>query len=333
MNTKKRLLWIIIPVVLFIAIFFGLLYVNYTNKNYSNQGNVTEITTEEATKLIASPEDALIVVNLDVGHGDCAILHTGTEYGIVDTGPEESRQVVTDYLNANHINEIKFMLITHYDKDHIGNAVEILKNYDVETVFIPDYVSKKALYEPLMLELNNASDVRKINTEYEYKWNDVNIHLYPAGNVADYTKDGEATDNDLSLVSIVSYCNKRLLFLGDVEKDRIKEMLNSGVNYKCDWMKMPHHGREGKKIDKLIDAVHAKFAIVSCGEDDNFIGNENEKYLKDNKVDVFTTLDCNIITKCDGLGLNVMYVKDVAADSVLSLVKETKGMTVIKLFL
>jgi len=324
MSAKKRLFWNIIPIVLFISIISGLLCINDTNKNNFNQYYGTEITTEEVTKLVSSPEDDLVVVNLNVGHGDCAILHAGTEYGIIDTGPEESRQIVTDYLDANCINEIKFMLITHYDKDHIGNAVEILKNYDVETVFIPDYESEKSLYEPLMLQLKNSSDVRVIDTECEYKWNDVNIHFYPARNVADYKKKDASYDNDLSIVSIVSYIDNRLLFLGDVEKNRIKEMLESGVNYKCDWVKMPHHGREGKKVNKLIDAVDAEFAIISCDKDDKFIGNDNEKYLKDNNVEVFTTLDYNIITTCNGLGLKVMYVNDGETDSEAGSAKKTE---------
>ncbi len=328
MSRKKRVSRNIIPIVLFITIFSGLLCIYNTNtinstinSNYFFQNSVTEITTEEATRLVSSPEDNLVVVNLDVGHGDCAVLHAGNEYGIIDTGPEESRQIVTDYLDANRIKKIKFMLITHYDKDHIGNAVEILKNYDVETVFIPDYESEKALYGPLMLELKNISDVRAINAEYEYKWQDVNIHFYPAQNAADYIKNGEASDNNLSLVSIVSYCNNRLLFLGDVEKNRIKEMLGSGVDYKCKWVKMPHHGREGKKVDKLIDAIDAEYAIVSCGMDDDFIGNDNEKYLNDNNVEVFTTLDYNIITMCNGREFKVMYIKDCKADSKLKSAK------------
>ena len=107
----------------------------------------------------------LKVTFFDVGKGDAILLETEGETMLIDTGYDDTADVILDYLEEEEIRDLDWLVITHFDKDHVGGADRILEAVEVERVLEPDYESdsgqtreyKEAL-EALGLEPEKVTD-------------------------------------------------------------------------------------------------------------------------------------------------------------------------------
>ena len=81
--------------------------------------------------------------------GDCILLENydsngNKVYGLIDTGnpitDDNGNQlpVVKNFLEEHGVTSLQFMLITHDHTDHIGNAVQVLENFNVDTLYIQE---------------------------------------------------------------------------------------------------------------------------------------------------------------------------------------------------
>lgn len=247
----------------------------------------------------------LIVRSLCVGDADSTLIQRNGEIGIIDTGTEDCYAKIAERINQTGADGISFMILTHYDKDHIGSAVRIIENYDIETIFIPDYVSEKAYYEPLMKCIANKPSVQRLSENTTYKWGDVNIEIIVADDDS-YLEDEGSVDNNESLVCMMSYGANRLLFTGDIEKDRINNLIKSGINLSCDWVKVPHHGKDTKQALKLERYATPEYAVVSTSAD-NDEAESTVKALIDAGVKTYNTCEGEIITIANGITLSTEY--------------------------
>ena len=59
----------------------------------------------------------------------------------------------------------------------------------------------------------------------------------------------------------------RFFFAGDIEKQRIADLLETGVA-SCDVLKVPHHGVYNKQLPALFAALGMKEAVITCSEKD-----------------------------------------------------------------
>lgn len=73
------------------------------------------------------------------------------------------------------------------------------------------------------------------------------------------------TDNNNSLVVTVTHCENWFFFAGDMEKQRIADLLETGVAA-CDVLKVPHHGVYNRQLPALFAALGMKEAVITCSE-------------------------------------------------------------------
>lgn len=308
-NKGKKLIYNIIPIaVLIITLVFagGIL---------TNSGPVS--TDESGIEI--NDSNFLVVRNLCVGDADSAIIQHGGEIGIIDTGTADCYDEIAASINRTGAEKISFMILTHYDKDHIGSALEIINNYDIETIFIPDYVSQKKNYEALMAGIADMPDVRRLSEDVTYKWNDVNIEIIVADD--SYFSDDSIVDNNESLVCLLSYGANRLLFTGDIEKERINDLLESGVNLSCDWIKIPHHGRDTKQALKLEAYTTPEYAVISTSVENNEAV-DTASALTDAGVMTFNTCEGEVITVANGITVSTGYANSYSENNI----NEMRGM-------
>ena len=64
----------------------------------------------------------LTVVFPKLGAADCAILMTEDHTVVIDAGEAEDADTILDVLSDYHRDTIDLLLISHYDKDHVGGA-------------------------------------------------------------------------------------------------------------------------------------------------------------------------------------------------------------------
>ena len=56
------------------------------------------------------------------------------------------------------------------------------------------------------------------------------------------------------------------LFAGDIEKQRIADMLSQGRVQPCDFLKVPHHGVYNSKLEDYFSKVNMKYAVITCSD-------------------------------------------------------------------
>ena len=83
----------------------------------------------------------------------------------------------------------------------------------------------------------------------------------------DYAKN---QDNNDSLVVSLEHLGNSFLFAGDIEKQRIADMLSQGRVQPCDFLKVPHHGSTTSSSLGFLEAVSPEYAIISVGKGNSY---------------------------------------------------------------
>lgn len=267
--------------------------------------DIISILSGEEASVSDDTNSDLVVTNLDVGKADCAILQYQDTTGIIDTGTEKAYDTIDTFLSDNDIDSFDYMILTHYDQDHIGSAVKLLQKYPTDTIYIPDYESEKRYYPGLMEELENHDNVITVSIDpVSFQYDDLNIELIPAENPAPLLVDESNRDNNMSLVSMVDFGENKLLFTGDIEADRINQIVDKGVDLDADWIKIPHHGVYEEEINALLEMVTPADSVISTSSK-HAPDEELLKELEKLGINSYDTTDGNVVTICDGTNLVV----------------------------
>ncbi len=300
MKNKKNLKQIIILVLIFLAVAFGISATVFSviQKDSKQDHTISELTGN------------LIITNLDVGKADAAFIEYNGLCGIIDTGTKDNFSTLKSYMNDNNRQDIDFMIITHYDKDHVGGAVKLLQKYNVKKLYLPDYVSSKAGYSKLMEELdgNNSVDHEYVTDIVTITKDDLTIEIIPSTDPEALIADPDNMDNNMSLLTMLTLRNKKFLFTGDIEKDRIAQILNSGKDIKADWIKIPHHGGYEDNSEEFLRAVSPEYSVVSTGFEKP-TDNKLLAILAQLNISNYSTIGGDIITISNGNEIEVKYLE------------------------
>lgn len=203
---------------------------------------------------------------IDVGKGDCILAKFNDKSLMIDTGYAETAEDVLSFLKRNNIKKLDYLIITHYDKDHVGGAAEIAENIEITKIYLPDCEGRSEYYETFMnvIEKKNL-DANQVSDDVELALGNVKFKIFSSDVPYELTGK-EWNDNDISLVISAVYNKDSYLFAGDIEKDGIKSYL-SKIQDNFDVLKMPHHGEKEKNSDDFIENVQPQIALITDSTD------------------------------------------------------------------
>lgn len=105
-------------------------------------------------------------------HGLCVLLEnvdsTGNKkYGLIDTG-NANVSAAKAFLNKHGVKTLDFMILTHMHKDHVGNAVWIIKNYKVRQLYLKQFDAawsdgEQSIYENILRAAITSPYVQQIH--------------------------------------------------------------------------------------------------------------------------------------------------------------------------
>ena len=218
----------------------------------------------------APKADVLCVTVLDVG--DCILLSLGNKHMLIDTGPATSRDLLLGELDRLDVDDLEAILITHPHEDHYGNARVLLETRTVGALFVPQAVSDELGYT-LLLEIAAATGV-KMKTLVQgdsFSLNGAVCEVFcPLPN--------DPEPNNAGLVLRVRYGTCRLLFTGDAEWAAEAALLARDEDWKCDFLKVGHHGSKTACSAAFLQAVAPSIAAISCAMDNDY-GFSHEEVL------------------------------------------------------
>lgn len=231
---------------------------------------------------------------LRIGAADCIILISGEHAVMIDAGEDDDGAEITSYLVKKGVTALDCLVLTHFDKDHIGGADAVLASVQVKRVLMPDYEKDGKQYEQLTDALAAANIVPEaLTADTSFSLGDMQFSVRVPHKTA-YA----AGDNDFSLVTMLTFGEKRFLFAGDAEAERLSELLAEG-GLACDVLKMPHHGRMNENTAAFLDAC-APGRVIITDSDKSPAEAELLELLAERNIDVFQTKDGNIRVVSDG---------------------------------
>lgn len=216
------------------------------------------------------------VVFLDVGQGDCTLIREKNKNLLIDTGGninyDISKNILVPYLKSIGIKKIDYLIITHGDYDHIGAAINLIKNYKVENVIFNCGNYNK-------LEKNLIKVLKKEKTKYYSCIKKLNIHKYKLQFINTGLYDNE---NDNSNVIYFNYNNYKFLLMGDAGIEVEQDLIEKYNLQNIDVLKVGHHGSKTSSSKSFIDEINPKYSIISVGKNNHY-GHPNDSVLENLK--------------------------------------------------
>ena len=234
-----------------------------------------------------SPEPAvrgeLTVTFLDVGKADAIILRTAEHTVVIDCGEKGDGKEVAAELESQGTGTIDQLIITHYDKDHVGGASKVIKNFDVLSVVGPDYTKESEEMDKFHSAMDEKGLTQALLTEeMTFTLDGIDFTVYPP------EKDfyGDQDENDHSLVVKAVHGDNTMLFTGDAMEQRLDEIMDIG---QCLFLKVPYHGRKLTNLEQFLNAVSPRCAVV-CTSASEF-ANSTRTLLEQEGIKYYSTCD------------------------------------------
>jgi len=233
-----------------------------------------------------SPE--LTVTFLDIGKADSMVIHSADSTVVIDCGEKGDGKELVKFLNDKDISTVDCLIVTHYDKDHVGGAAKLINKLDVKRVIGPYYQEFSDENDSFRAAMKEAGiEPEYIRTDRAFELDGAEYTVY-APKEDSYGPDN---DNDFSLVTKLQYQDTSFIFAGDAMDKRLSEVMDIGD---CDLLKVPYHGRKLGNLDEFLDSTTPEYAVVTTSEKE--FSKKTADALSSRDIDYRTTFANGTIT-------------------------------------
>jgi competence protein ComEC len=215
----------------------------------------------------AWPPPGWFLVACDVGQGDALVLSAGPNTAVmIDTGPDP--RAVDRCLRRLHVHRVPLVILTHLHADHVEGLPGVLPGRHVREIEVGP------LDEPVV---ERARVVRWAAGAHVPIVRAVVGEVRRAGDAQwrvlapDHAHHGTNSDpNNSSLVLRLTAAGGRTVLLtGDVEKEAQQALLDLGLSWHADVLKVPHHGSSHQQTE-FLRAVDPQITLTSVGAGNPF---------------------------------------------------------------
>lgn len=232
----------------------------------------------EPTSVPPAPTDGLVVKILDIGQGDAVLVREKQTVILIDTGDIEKRDRLVRLLDAEGIERIDILVITHPHADHLGGFAQLAKRYKIGQIYDCGKPTKTAVYRDYLKTVKEKQIPFTVVKQGDVlTWGEsLRFEVYGPPKLS-----GEYDDlNNASIVGRLVYGDFSLLLTGDCEsagekaivkkyKDRLKSTL----------LKAPHHGSRTSSSSVFLKTVAPQAVLISVGADNEY-GHPHEVICK-----------------------------------------------------
>ena len=244
-----------------------------TNDNVSSEvlDNLENVSIQTGNDCISTiPQDNnLRVYCLDVGQGVSILITNNNKTMLIDASTNEMGSRVVKYLNDLGIKKIDYLVGTHPHEDHIGGLDNVIKNFDIGTIYMPNVVATTKTFE----EVIDAISAKKLKVTSP-KTGD----KFTVGNAECEVmsiRNDKDDYNNCSIVIKMDFNNVSYLFTGDAE-----ESVESSRKWPhIDVLKVGHHGSNTSSSKKFLEQIKPEVALISVGQGNTY-GHPTQATLK-----------------------------------------------------
>lgn len=259
---------------------------------------------QEGASAPAPAEDGELQIQyLDVGQADATLIFLpNSQVMLIDAGGNATADGLVAYLKERNIQKIDYLVGTHPHEDHIGGLDKVINAFEIGGVYMPKIADSQVpttkTYEDVLtaiekkgLKVIQGQGGRSIFQGGELK-----------GEMLAPNSDSYSDLNSYSIGVMLTYGEKKFLFMGDAEADSEEEILER-FSVKADVLKCGHHGSSTSTSKAFLEAVDPQYAVISCGRDNDY-GHPHQEVLtalEESGVTVYRTdLQHTVTAVCDG---------------------------------
>ncbi|MBQ9550965.1 MAG: MBL fold metallo-hydrolase [Lachnospiraceae bacterium] len=226
------------------------------------------------------------VTCFDVGKGDSFLVSSKDFDLLIDCGYKDNAEEILSGLRNNTDGILDLMIISHFDKDHVGGASKIIKNYPVERIISTYKTNSDKRTEKFFDAMKKRGLKNEVpSSDINIDGGDLSILIIPP-KISDYP---DSDDNNSSLIVKVSSPRGSMLFTGDAEDYRLSEVLGRD-DLDCDVLKVPSHGREFESVNELLDITTPEMAVITSSIEEPASDDILEE-LTQKEIDIYDTKD------------------------------------------
>ncbi len=217
------------------------------------------------SETLSLQENELAVQFLDVGQGSAALIHRGDSWMLMDGGDREYSSYVVSFLKKQGVERLDYVVVSHYDADHLNGIVGVLNAFACDQVLAPDYETDTKIYQSFL----KVTEDKKIPVAHPklgdtFSFADSSFRIVSP--VAYSYKDA----NSNSLGIRLEHGANSFLICGDCTEESEQDLLYFGVDVDSDVYAANHHGSKYSNSEEFLEVVSPSHVVISCGKGNSY---------------------------------------------------------------
>lgn len=219
--------------------------------------------------------DKLDITVLNVGQGQSVLLSSGGAFALIDCGSGNSwydaGEIAADSLESRGCSELQYLLLTHYDYDHVCGVMDLFSRVEVDRLVVPDTEDDSGLRDVVLTSAEqHGVPVEFVTKKTTARLGDATLTTYPPL--------GKEGDNERGLTFLCTAGDYDFLVTGDMDSTTERELLAAYSLPDIEAMMVGHHGSKYSTSEDLLKALKPEIGIISVGS--NSYGHPADQTLR-----------------------------------------------------